>query len=82
LIDKAREVDSGAMLDAGVCLGYMGGFAETRVAAKSLCAPSASAGALVRVYIAYMDKYPKLMDEPRWVGVGLALEDAYGCPVK
>jgi hypothetical protein len=82
LIDKSRDIDTGGMLDAGICLGYISGVAEARMAAKNLCATSATTATMVRVYVAYMDKYPKLLDGPRWVGVGLALEDAYACPAK
>ena len=36
----------------------------------------------MRVYVAYMDKYPKLMDLPRSAGLELALVTAYPCPRK
>jgi len=36
----------------------------------------------MRVYVAYMEAHPTVMDEPKPVGVYLALAIAYPCPVK
>jgi hypothetical protein len=43
---------------------------------------AASDGTLSRIYVAYMQKNPKLLDEYKGTGLFLALRDAYPCPVK
>jgi hypothetical protein len=68
-------------LQAGVCIGYISGFTDS-VNGDHICASDATMGTIVRVYIAYMDKNPKLFDAPRAVGLDLALKDAYRCPAK
>jgi hypothetical protein len=39
-------------------------------------------GTLARVYVAYMEKHPKLLDAYKSEGLFDALVDAYPCPVK
>jgi hypothetical protein len=68
-------------LQAGVCIGYISGFSDS-TNGNNVCVSDATMGTIVRVYVAYMDKNPKLFDAPRAVGVGLALKDAYPCPAK
>jgi Rap1a immunity proteins len=82
LVDKTRSIDSDAMLDAGTCLGYISGFTDVVATGSStVCLKPVTTATLVRVYIAYMDKNPKLFDESRKVTLALALTDAYPCPV-
>ena len=49
LTDKTRDVDSGSMLDAGVCLGYINGFADASGQRFGFCVKGVSASTLVRV---------------------------------
>ena len=39
-------------------------------------------GTIVRVYVAYMQKTPKEMDEDKHVGLLHAIVGAYPCPTK
>jgi hypothetical protein len=83
LVDKTRSIDSDAMLDAGTCLGYISGFTDVvALGSSTVCLKPVTAATLIRVYIAYMDKNPKLFEEPRNLTVALALTDAYPCPAK
>ena len=81
MADTSQMNGTTPMLDAGTCLGYLSGFADAGTVAGSFCVKGTT-GTLARVYIAYMDKHPTLFDSDREVGVGLALKDAYPCPVK
>jgi hypothetical protein len=47
---------------------------------STICLGGASMGTTIRVYVAYMDKNPKLMDEWMITGVGRALRENYPCP--
>lgn len=69
------EVQSGSS-----CTDYIDGFTDGYEAAgPSLCVGGASLGTLARVYIAYMQKKPKLLDQHKSVGLLMALKDAYPC---
>jgi len=66
---------------AGTCIGYISGYSDA-ANDEHFCASTATMGTIVRVYLAYMDKNPKMFDLPRGYGLELALRDAYPCPVK
>ena len=70
------------LIDGAYCVGFLNGFTGTLNSAKdSICTNGASMGAVVRSYIEFMEKNPKLLDEDRRVGVRMALQDAFPCPV-
>ncbi len=63
------------------CLGYVGGYIDGLNRLKdAVCVRDATLNTIVRVYVAYMQKNPKLMDEGKALGLLLALTDAYACP--
>ena len=65
------------------CAGYFEGFSDVATLNEtSLCIKSARIGTLIRVYVAYMEKNPKLLDSPKIIGVVLALKESYTCPNK
>ena len=69
--------------DSRFCQGYLSGFVDLAqlIPSSSICVgEDATAGTLFRVYVAYMEKNPKLMDASMIHGVILALRDAYPCP--
>jgi hypothetical protein len=82
LIDKTRVGDDGEFLDAGNCIGYLTGYMDAAGSRLGFCCAGTTAATAVRVYIAYMDKNPKLFDSPRGVTVAFALADAYPCKTK
>jgi len=67
--------------DEGTCIGYVSGYADSGNDER-FCASEATMGTIVRVYLAYMDKNPKLFDMPRAYGLELALRESYPCPAK
>jgi len=68
--------------DGGFCLGYFRGFGDyNAMASSSICLDRAHTGTAIRVYVAYMEKTPKFLDETMIIGVIYALKDAYPCPV-
>ena len=80
LTDKTRETNNDDALHAVNCVGYMNGFIEGGL--TKICAKDVPTMTMARVFIAYMDKNPKLFDERRSVVLYLALTDAYSCPTK
>lgn len=66
--------------DSSFCQGYFSAFSDLNfVLHSSICLDDSTLGTEIRVYITYMEKYPKLMDELAIVGVMRALKDAYPC---
>jgi hypothetical protein len=65
------------------CIGYFEGFVDiNQFSDSSLCLNSARIGTLIRVYVSYMEKHPKLLDDFKVSGVIYALKETYPCPVK
>jgi len=63
------------------CFGYLGGYVDgVNRLGNSICVNSASMDTVALVYVAYMQRTPKLMDEERSLGVQLSLASAYSCP--
>jgi hypothetical protein len=83
LMDRSQPIGTDSGTDGGLCVGYVSGFTEGANVFQGFCVPDSSRnGTAIRVYIAYMDKHPKLFDEPKSVGLLEALRDAYPCPAK
>ena len=82
-----RMADAGAqasLVDAArgnLCVGYLSGYQDALDAAKArgLCVPNVTTEAIIRVYVAYMDKHPKLLESDMATGVHGALFEAYPC---
>lgn len=68
-------------LDGASCTSYIDGYTDG-LADGIVCTHGASLGVLARVYVAYMQKNPKLLDEHKSRGVLLALRESYACPAK
>ena|ERR1700733_4633792 len=69
------------------CAGYFDGFIESHLwyetTSKDFCFDENSSNAvLIRVYVQYMEKNPKLLDALKAVGVALTLRDNYPCSPK
>lgn len=78
-ITKATQSD---LLNGSYCVGYLNGFVANLTTQTEICTDSAPMSALVRAYLAYLDKNPDLLVEDRRVGLNLALRDAFPCPLK
>jgi hypothetical protein len=78
----AVREDSRDAVGAAACLAYLEGYIDGKTFDKNgPCAENASYGEIARVYVAYMEKHPELMDRDRRIGVMFALGAAYPCPV-
>jgi Rap1a immunity proteins len=82
ITDHTARKDASETLEAGRCLGYVDGFIQGSFAHPFACSGEATNETIVRVYIAYMDKNPKLLDEIEGVTFLYAMKDAYPCPAK
>jgi hypothetical protein len=67
---------------ADYCIGYFHGIEDIIevYGSTGVCIKDASLGTVIRVYMAYMEKHPKLLDDLEVAGVLEALHDSYSCP--
>jgi hypothetical protein len=84
---RFNDKDSKDNLDFGksqYCNGYIEGFTTGVIFGGSTgpCFESATVGTLIRVYIAYMERHPALLDKPKYDGLSDALTEAYPCKAK
>lgn len=82
-----KDASSGESHDDGEqaleCVVYLSGFAESLITTNQLCTQKTpSIESIVRMYVAYMDKHPKMFAEERAEGVLNAFRDAYPCSGK
>jgi hypothetical protein len=78
-LPTASESD---LRDGGFCLGYFRGFGDyNAMAGSSICLDQVHTDTVIRVYVAYMEKNPKFLDDMMIIGVIYALKDAYQCTV-
>ena len=62
------------------CFGYLGGYTDgLNRLDKSVCLDGASLNTIAQAYVTYMQRCPKLMDEPRYLGALLALKSSFPC---
>jgi len=60
------------------CFGYVGRYIDAlKRLNKEVCLDTATLNSVVHVYVGYMQKNPKLMDEERGVGLLLSLLSSY-----
>ena len=78
-VTEQGSVNSQVAFDGGSCAGYISAMSDTLMTNHAFCPTNTTNGTLVRVYIAYIDKNPKMLDESRGNGVVAAFEDAFPC---
>ena len=81
IADATGDAANGGIRLAESCMSYIRGFMDGfRYSTVSVfCVQDASLGTTIRVYVAHMEKYPKLMDENRSVGFVSAMAANYPC---
>jgi Rap1a immunity proteins len=80
LLDSPTPVDAGR---SDLCLGYFEAFVDVSdLLHSTLCIKDARLATLIRVYLAYMEKNPKLLDKPKIFGVAYAMIESYTCSDK
>lgn len=82
LMEQTRRLDDGESYEAGECYGYIDGLAAGLATMQITCPRNATMGTMIRVYLVYMDKHPKVLDYAASAGVYGALQEAYPCPAK
>lgn len=82
MMDSSTGGDDADIYPANECIEYVGGFVDAIGISGHVCFGDASTGTVIRVYVAYMQKNPKLLDESRGLGLFGAVLDAYPCPAK
>lgn len=78
----ARRILNGEWSQSWFCLGYVKGLSAGYAIAKGpeICVSEGTAPeTLIRLYVQYMEKNPKLLDENLAYGVALALRENYPC---
>jgi len=78
LQDSLPDADARIAMATG-CVNYIGGYIDGARSKKQFCLDGATNGTIVRVYVAFMQANPKLLDEDREVGVNFALLYNYPC---
>lgn len=77
-VAEAAEKD---LVDGAFCVGFLSGYTGNSNGLQTgVCTDGAAVGIVVRAYIAYMERNPKLQEEDRREGLRLALQDAFACP--
>lgn len=78
--DPSSTLAKAELASSTYCFGYIGGYIDgLNRLNEEVCVRGAGLDTLARVYVIYMQKNPKLMDEGRALGLLLALKDSYGC---
>jgi hypothetical protein len=77
-----EQAQVGDGLDGIYCLGFVSGFvAGLNNDEDKVCAVGAVPNTIARVYVAYMEKNPKLLDTTSNIGLYFALKESYPCPI-
>ncbi len=82
LMDRTQEIGTDTGTNGGLCVGYVDGFVDGANVFQGFCMVNARNATAIRVYIAYMDKHPTLLDAPKSRGLLESLREAYPCPAK
>ncbi len=69
---------------ANSCVGYIQGFVQAieLFGPRAICTERASWGTMARIFVAYMDAHPKLMDQHKALDLREALIETYPCPTQ
>jgi hypothetical protein len=78
IFDNVRA--GGDLQSATECTAYIDGFTDS--GNSLICTGDASVSTMTRIYVAYMQKNPKLLDQPKSLGLLESLMDAYPCRKK
>ena len=83
LLDSSTEVSGDDFRHAQSCVYYVKGLVDgAAITSKTFCADDASIATIIRVYVDYMQRHPKSMDDYRALGLLSALMENYPCPKK
>ena len=78
-LEKVEVTD---LINGAYCVGYLNGFLTgIKPGGNSICVADDNMGDLVRAYVHYMERTPQMADKDKKLGLRLALEDAFPCPL-
>jgi hypothetical protein len=82
ILDNTRA--GGDLQSATECTAYIDGFTDALLSLENplICTGTASVSTMTRIYVAYMQKNPKLLDQSKSLGLTLSLIEAYPCQTK
>lgn len=80
--DGLRTAEQADLVNGAYCVGYVNGFISNLAPGPaSICIENRPLADLVTAYVSFMDRNPKWLEEDKRVGLRLALEGAFPCPV-
>jgi hypothetical protein len=82
MMNSSSSTEAGdAIEESDFCLGYFKALLDMHnlQGHNGLCVNNARTGTVILVYVEYMDRNPKLMDEPMVLGAISALHYGYAC---
>jgi len=82
VLDDTANQSHPNSVGGGRCAGYIEGMVDAADGLRGFCVGSATTGTIARVYVAYMDKNPKMFDEREGTGFMSALRETYPCSAK
>ncbi len=75
------SADAGDLVNGSYCIGYLNGFLANLTTDRNAACPNDEPMAeLVRAYVSYMERNPRLLEEEKRMGLRLALQNAFPCP--
>lgn len=80
-LSSISEASQSDLLNGSYCVGYLNGFVANLTTRSKICTNSAPMGSLVRAYVGFLESNPNLLGEDRRLGLGMALQEAFPCPV-
>jgi hypothetical protein len=69
-------------LDGQYCAGYIDGLTQGMEGRKEFCIDTFRTSTLARIYVTFIQKNPKYLDQPKAYGVIASLTEAYPCKQK
>ena len=80
--DGLQTADPGDLVNGAYCVGYVNGFISNLIPARgSICADKHPLAELVEAYVRFMEQSPRSLEQDKRIGLRLALEQAFPCPV-
>ncbi len=81
-LPSVNEASQSDLLDGSYCIGYLNGFTANLEQQTTICTQSAPMSSLIRAYVDFLKKHPDFLAKDRRLGLGLALEKSFPCPVR
>ena len=80
-LPSVKTASQADLVEGSFCVGFVHGFTGNPSGQGNTCPNGAPVGDVIRAYVAYMDRNPKLLEQDRRVGLQLSMQELYPCPV-